>query len=133
MKLMSPRIHGFIDYAIVALFALAPTLFGFGGFVAGLCYLLAAMQFGMSIMTAYPLGAIKAIPFTIHGALEATLVVGLVVAPWLLGFSHVANARNFFLVAGAMTAALWFVTDYKAASYRTSRSTSIIDDHRTYA
>ncbi len=35
MKFINPRVHGYLDYALVALFALAPTLFGFGGIAEG--------------------------------------------------------------------------------------------------
>jgi VIT1/CCC1 family predicted Fe2+/Mn2+ transporter len=114
-RLLSPKIHGYIDYVAVALLALAPSLFGFGGVAAALCYILAVVQLGMSLLTAYPLGVARLIPFTIHGTIEAITSVFLVIAPFLFGFSRVDAARNFFIVGGIALFAVWFVTNYQAA------------------
>ena len=114
MKLLSPRIHGFIDYAVVALFLLAPTLFGFAGVAATLCYVLAAVHLVMSLLTAYPLGVVKLVPFPVHGALELAVAVGLVASPWLFGFSAVDAARNFYVAAGVAVSAVWLLTNYVA-------------------
>jgi hypothetical protein len=114
-RVLNPRIHGFIDYAIVALLALAPTLFDFSGTPATLCYVLAVAQLGMSLLTAYPLGAAKVIPFPIHGGIELAVGILALVSPWLFGFSDVTSARNFFLVAGVSVALVWALTNYRAA------------------
>ena len=115
MKFLDPRTHGYLDYAAVAVLALAPTLFGFGGVAATICYVVAAMQLGMSLLTAYPLGVAKVIPFSVHGAIELVVAMALVVAPWLLGFSSEDAARNFFVVAGLGLFSVYLVTNYKAA------------------
>jgi hypothetical protein len=112
---LSPRIHGYIDYAAVILLALAPTLFGFSGLPAALCYVLAVFQLGMSLLTAYPLGVARIIPFTVHGSIEAAASVLLVVAPFLFGFSEIVRARNFFIIGGIALFAVWLTTNYKAA------------------
>ncbi len=112
---LSPRIHGYIDYVAVGLLALAPALFDFSGLPAALCYVLAIVQLGMSLMTAYPLGVAKLLPFTIHGTIEAATAAFLVIAPFLLGFSEIVSARNFFMVAGIGLFLVWAVTNYKAA------------------
>jgi hypothetical protein len=117
MKILSPRIHGFIDYAVVLLFALAPTLFGFGGTPRVACYVLAAAHLGMTLLTAFPLGALKLIPFTVHGALEGVIAVALAALPWVLGFDEMAPARNFFLASAVAVALTWLITDYKAGDY----------------
>ena len=115
MKFLNPRVHGYIDYAAVAILALAPTLFGFGGIAAALCYILAAVQLGMSLATAYPVSIAKLIPFTIHGGIELATSVFLVIAPWLFGFSDIAAARNFFIIGGIVLLGVYLTTDYKAA------------------
>jgi hypothetical protein len=115
MKFLDPKSHGVIDYLAVVLVALAPTLFGFAGVAATLCYVVAAMQLGMSLLTAYPLSVAKVIPFTAHGAIELAVAIFLLVAPWLFGFSDTPAARNFFLVAGVGLVLVYAVTNYKAA------------------
>jgi len=126
MKILNPKIHGYIDYALVLLFALAPNLLGFDGAPQILCYVLAALHFATSLFTAYPLGAVKVIPFPVHGAGEALLAPLLALAPWLLGFWQIPMPRNFFLIAAVAVLSVWFVTDYKlselSAGHRRTRS-----------
>lgn len=114
-KPLSPRTHGYIDYASVAILALSPTIFGFGGAAAAICYIFGAALLGISLLTAYPLGAAKVIPFTIHGGIEAVSAPVLLLSPWIFGFADVAAARNFFIVAAIALGILFLVTNYRAA------------------
>ncbi len=123
MKLFNARVHGVIDYLVVALFALAPTLFQFGGTPQTLCYVLAMVHLTMSALTAYPLGAIKLIPFPVHGSIEAVVALALVAMPWLFGFSEVEHARNFFLIAGGLVAVVVVTTNYKGSEAIQGRRT----------
>jgi hypothetical protein len=116
MKILNPRVHGYVDYVAVAGLALAPTLFGFAGVPATICYILAVVQLVMSLTTAYPTSIAKVIPFTIHGGVELLTSLFLVAAPWIFAFSDVMAARNFFLVSGAGLLLVYLVTDYKAAT-----------------
>jgi succinate dehydrogenase/fumarate reductase cytochrome b subunit len=93
----------------------APWLFGFGGAPAVVCYVLAALQVGMSLITAYPLSVAKLIPFTVHGAVELITAIFLVIAPWLFGFHGVDGARNFFIAAGIGLGLVYLMTNYQAA------------------
>ena len=121
MKVLNPRIHGYVDYVSVALLALAPTLFTFGGVAAAICYLSAIGLLGLSLCTAYPLGMARLVPFTVHGGIEFAASIAFIVAPWLFGFDVVAPARNFFVVFGIALFGLYMVTNYKAAdAYRTA-------------
>ncbi|WP_437785828.1 SPW repeat domain-containing protein [Sorangium sp. So ce1097] len=131
MKILSPRVHGYIDYAVAALFLLAPSLFGFSGLPETLCYILGAVHIGMTLLTAYPLGAAKIIPFPVHGALEAVVAVFLVAAPWLFNFDEAAAARNFFVVSGVAVALVWLVTDYRSAY--TTTTAGVRPEHRSYS
>lgn len=128
MKILSPRVHGYLDYVVVALLFLAPTLFGFAGIAATLCYVLGAAQLGMSLLTAYPLGIKHLIPFTVHGGVEVAVTIFLFVAPWLFGFSADHDARNFFLASGVGLGVVYLITDYKAADeYRHGRGGRVIE------
>jgi hypothetical protein len=91
MRIISPHVHGLLDYGVGALLILAPALFGFAdsapepaavlrGFgIAAILY---------SIFTRYPFGIIKALPYGVH--LKMDFVWGLLLAasPWLLAFDH---------------------------------------------
>jgi len=115
VKILTPRVHGYLDYGAVLLLALAPTLFGFSGTPAALCYVFAILQGGMSLMTAYPLGMAKVIPFTIHGGIESGAALFLFASPWIFGFNDLSAARNFFLAAAIGLGCVIAVTNYKAA------------------
>ena len=115
MHILKPRPHGFMDYAAILLIAAGPSLFDFGGTPATLCYALAAIYLGLVLFTAYPLGLVKVVPFTIHGTVELVLAPVLAAMPWIAGFSDVPAARNFFLVLAAALAVVWVLSDYKAA------------------
>ncbi|OJH36053.1 hypothetical protein [Cystobacter ferrugineus] len=112
---LSPKVHGYGDYFVVVLFALAPSLFGFSGLPVVLCYVLAMMHLCMSLLTAYPLGVARLIPFPVHGTVEAVVAIALLAAPFLFGFSTVVTAHNFFIISAIGLFLVWLGTDYKAA------------------
>ncbi|EYF00929.1 SPW repeat domain-containing protein [Chondromyces apiculatus] len=129
MNILNSRIHGYIDYAIVALLVLAPSLFGFAGLPATICYILAVVQLGMSLLTAYPLGVVKAIPFPIHGGIELGAGLFLIASPWLFNFAHIASAQIFFIIAGVAVALVWMVTNYRTADTEVSTSARYRGDY----
>ena len=114
MKILSPKIHSVLDYAVVLVFLAAPTLLGMTGVAALLSYALAAVHLTLTLLTDFPMGALRVIPLTVHGLIE--LVVGplLIAAPWILGFT--AHARIFYVAAGATIFVTWCATDYRANS-----------------
>jgi hypothetical protein len=117
MRLLSPKIHGVLDYLAVALFVSAPVVFMINertAAVAG-CYAIAATLLVVSLLTRYPLGVVRVIPFTVHGALEFVTAPLMIAYPWMAGFADLPGPRNFFIVSGAALFALWAITDYKAA------------------
>lgn len=114
MKLLSAHAHGFLDYVSVIAFAIAPTLFGFGGWPAVICYLLAAVHLLLTLVTSFPLGMWDAVAFRAHGAIELVVSLLLVALPWIAGFTE-AGAQWFFVGIGVVLFAVWLLTDYRAA------------------
>ncbi|WP_310397996.1 SPW repeat protein [Hymenobacter sp.] len=115
MKAISPTVHGLLDYATCAFFALAPWLFGFAGAYATVCYVLAGGYLVVSLLTNMPLALVRVLPFPLHGKLE--LVSGLVflASPWLFGFANDnETARNLFVAAGAVFLVVYALTDWYA-------------------
>lgn len=116
MKILNPRVHGYIDYLAVLYFLAAPSLFGLTGLPATIFYVLAAAHLILTLLTAYPLGVVKVIPFPLHGAIELLAGIALVALPWLLGFANSdVLARNIYVASGALLFIAWLVTDYKTA------------------
>jgi len=115
MKVLSPRAHGFLDFVVVLGFLVAPSLFDFSGTAATVSYVLAAVHLGMTLLTDFPMGIVKAIPFTLHGTLEFVIALTLVALPWVLDFDRDMGARNFYVGAALVIFAVWLTTDYQAA------------------
>ena len=112
MKILSAPTHGILDYALVVLFALLPSVFGLTGLPAIVLYVFAGAHLLVSLLTRYPLGALKRLPFNAHGLLELTVAVVLVALPWLLDFADEATARSVFIGMGVLVFVLWLLSDY---------------------
>ena len=120
MKILSPRIHGYLDYVVVAWFLAAPMLFGLTGIAANISYALAIIHLGLTVLTAFPLGVIKVISLQFHGIIEFIVSFALIALPWLLGFASIASARNFYIASGIAIFIVWLITRYQNAGVETA-------------
>lgn len=116
MKILDPKIHGILDYAVVVAFAVAPSVVGLAGLTAAISYALAAIHLLLTLVTDFPLGVAKIVPLRVHGAIELIVSLALVALPWILNFSSDATARLFYVVAGVLIFAVWLITDYRSAA-----------------
>lgn len=126
MKVLNGMMHGLIDYASVLILALGPTVSGFTGPQARICYVLAFVHLLLTLATKFPLGVLKAVPFPTHGAIELLVSILLVVLPWIAGFSAGVNSRNFFLFMGLIIFVVWLVTDYLGSGRTETASTPAV-------
>lgn len=116
-KVLKPLPHGVIDYAWAGTMMAAPWLFGFSrnrkattnAVVSG------AGILALSLMTKYPLGAVKVVSFPTHGVIETVAGVATAAAPWLMGFRRNRSAKWTHLLSGLGTLMVVAMTDYKAA------------------
>ncbi len=113
MKIITPYVHGVIDYFVVLFLLLSPSLFNITGLPGILIYVLGAIHFILTITSGFKLGIFKLIPFKIHGVIELLVSIILIVMPWIFGFADVAVARNFYIIFGAVVLLTWLLTDYK--------------------
>ena len=115
MKVLSPSAHGVLDYMTVVFFALAPFLFELQGTYATVCYVLAGGYLLITLLTDFPLGVMRVIPFPVHGSFELVSGPMFIIAPWLFGFADDnPTARNLFVASGLVFLVVWFLTDWKA-------------------
>lgn len=119
MKIISPFLHGCIDYLAVLLIVAIPDRLGLAGLSADLVYGAAGVFLLLGLFTNMPLGALQLVPFRVHGAVEALSVLALAGAPWLFGFADQPLARNLFLVLALAMMAVVLFTDWQ----RNPRST----------
>lgn len=114
MKLLSPKVHGILDYAVVLVFIGAPSLFGLAGIAAQLSYALAAIHLTLTLFTDFPCGAFRVIPLSIHGWIELAVAPTLIATPWIFSFG--THARAFYIAAGVVIFITWSITDYGRSS-----------------
>jgi hypothetical protein len=109
---VSARVHGVLDYAMVAAFLNAPMVFGFQGTPATIVYWLAGIHLLMTGFTDFPVGFFMWIPFRVHGVIELLAGIFLLLAPWTFGFAQEVAARNFFLGIAIIMLIVVALTDY---------------------
>ncbi len=114
MKILSPKVHGMLDYVVVLLFLAAPKLIGLQGASALLSYALAGVHFLVTVLTDFPMGLVKLIPLKVHGWIELAVAPTLIAVPWVLGFAQVPAARWFYVADGVVIFLTWLITDYGA-------------------
>ena len=110
MKPLTPRLHGFVDYAACGLMAAAPALLKLSPQARTASYALAGSYLGVSALTDYPPALSRMIPFPLHGKIElGTLPVLL-----LLGARMEGRDRAYFLGLAGMVAGAYALTDWTA-------------------
>jgi hypothetical protein len=113
MRILNARIHGVIDLVVVVVFLLAPLLVGLGGRPAAISYVLAVVHLVMTLMTRFPLGVWKTIPFFVHGIVELIVGAALLILPSFEGYGPGSPARRFYLAMGAAILIVWALTAYR--------------------
>lgn len=81
---------------------------GAAGFLA---YALAIIHLAMTLVTDFPLGAAKIIPFKIHGLIERVVGPALLLVPFLFGLTGAAFV--FYLLMGIVIIIVGLLTDYE--------------------
>ena len=112
MNLLSPKVHGYIDYLADVVLLLSPTIFDLSPLPSNILYTLGTAHLVMNLVTSYPLGVVRWMRFSTHGAIEVWLSLALVLLPWVAGFTGDVTARNVFVVAGIGLFLIWTGTNY---------------------
>lgn len=115
MRFLNARLHGVLDLVTVVLFVVGPLAFGLGGSPAEIAYALAIVHLVMSLLTRYPLGIRKVIPFVVHGIVELVVGMFLLILPTLAGYAPGSPARRFYMIMGAIILIVWALTAYRSA------------------
>jgi hypothetical protein len=114
LNTISPKVHGYLDYGMAANLIAGPFIYGFNkkdrlattiSMSAGFAAL------GLSLLTKYPLGALRVIPFKTHGAIETAAASFLAVAPLLFNFKK-TSTTNFLAITGLAYLGVIAMTNY---------------------
>jgi hypothetical protein len=133
-KVLSPLVHGLLDYALALGFLLVPGILDFSQDATSVSYIAGVVYLGASLLTRYPLGAIRAIPFSIHGVMESIMAAAWIVMPWIFDFADDTGARSFFMVAGIGLLLITALTDRRQQSLAVAAERRTpIPERRSYA
>ena len=113
MRILNARLHGILDFAMVAMLAVGPFLFGLGGSPAAIAWTLAAVHLVFTLVTRFPYGKVPWIPFVVHGLIELAAGATLIALPALAGYAPGSPARRFYTIAGIVELVIWVLTDYR--------------------
>jgi hypothetical protein len=89
VQVLSPEVHGVLDYVTGATLLAAPKLFKFeraGGPAVTIPRMLGSLILGQAAITDYKAGLIKVLPFNLHLAMDYALGPFLALSPFLFGF-----------------------------------------------
>ncbi|QHS55138.1 hypothetical protein GWR56_06150 [Mucilaginibacter sp. 14171R-50] len=104
MKLISPKLHGIIDYLLILFLFASPTLFAMPNNVSTDTYLLAAVQLILTIVTDYSFGMFRMVPLGVHRIIELIISLGLIVSAFTL-FQYDERSKPYYLGLGV----IWFI------------------------
>ncbi len=120
VRLLPAWFHAIADYAVgLSLIVVAAAVGGSGKAVAA-GVVVGAVVLLVSMLTRYPLGVAKVLPFTVHSAGDYLAAALLVLAPFALDFRHSDGGLTaFYIVAGIAVLAVSLVTNYQYSEKRT--------------
>ncbi len=112
MKYINPVVHGLLDFAMVILFAAAPSLFHLTGLGSALSYILAIVHLVLTLSTAFAVGMFKAVPLVVHGVIELIVALALI-ALGLAVFGAEPISRAFYIIVGILLFVIWLLSNYR--------------------
>lgn len=115
MRIVSPRMHGILDYASAGTMVVLPRKMGFSKSTTNLMTGAGAAVVGMSLLTRYPLGLVRVLPMPIHLAADALLDGVLIREGNRLGKKE-PQARNAIMGLAVSGALLSLMTRSKQSS-----------------
>lgn len=111
MKLISPKLHGIIDYMLIIFLYASPTFFAMQKDVATYVYLLATAQLILTVITDYSFGMFRMVPLKVHQFIELAISLGMIVAAFTL-FQYDERTQPYFAGLGIFWLIVVVFTDY---------------------
>lgn len=117
LQLLPAKIHGIGDYGSGLALILVALLVGGSGEAVATGVVIGAVLLVVSVLTDYPLGIIRVVPFKVHSAGDYLGALALIAAPFVLGFNDTDGGLTAFYVAvGVVLIAVSLITDYDDAT-----------------
>ena len=123
IRLLPAWFHAVADYAVGALLIVVALAVGGTTGAVATGVVVGAVVLLVSMLTRYPLGVAKVLPFPVHSAGDYLAAALLIVAPFALNFRDSDPGLSvFYLVAGFAVLAVSLVTNYQ---YSPNREASV--------
>ena len=119
IKALPAWLHAVADYAVGLSLIIVALASGAEGKAVAAGVVVGAVVLIVSMLTKYPLGVAKVLPFTIHSAGDYLASFLLIVSPFALDFySSDKGLAVFYIVAGIAVLAVSLITNYQYSDKR---------------
>jgi hypothetical protein len=130
IRLLPAWLHAVADYAVGAVLILAALIVGGTSGAVGTGVVVGATVLVVSMLTRYPLGVVKVLPFQVHSAGDYLAAALLLAAPFTLHFNTTDGGLTALYVgAGIAVLAVSLITNYQYAP-RTAAASATGDRSR---
>ena len=114
IRLLPAWLHAVADYAVGAVLILAALMVGGTGAAVATGIVVGVTVLVVSMLTRYPLGVVKVLPFKVHSAGDYLAAVLLLAGPFALGFRQSdAGLTGLYIASGIAVLAVSLITDYQ--------------------
>lgn len=119
VRVLPAWFHAVADYAVGILLIAAAVIVGGSVGAVATGVVVGAVVLAVSMLTKYPLGVVKVLPFTLHSAGDYLAAALLVSSPMVLNFSGSDTGLSAFYVAiGLAVLAVSLITNYQYSDKR---------------
>jgi hypothetical protein len=119
VRLLPAWLHAVADYAVGLSLIVVAVVAGGAGKAVAPGVVVGAVVLVVSMLTKYPLGVAKVLPFTVHSAGDYLAAALLIVSPFALNFNDTATGLTaFYIVAGIAVLAVSLITNYQYSDKR---------------
>lgn len=118
MKILSSKAHGVVDYATVFVLASSPYIFkmSFGGDM--FAWSLAFIHLILTLFTKFELGLFGVVPLWLHGLIELSVSIVLLVSTLWFRVWDDTGSSYFFTVFAIVLLCVWLISDYRMRAKR---------------
>jgi len=119
VRLLPAWLHAVADYAVGGLLVIVALAVGGSNGAVATGVVVGGVVLVVSMLTKYPLGVAKVLPFTVHSAGDYLAAALLVIAPFALNFRDGDGGLTaFYIVAGIAVLAVSLITNYQYSDKR---------------
>ncbi len=112
-------LHAVADYAVGGLLIFVAIAVGGDGLAVATGVVVGAVVLAVSMLTKYPLGVVKVLPFTVHSAGDYLAAALLIISPFALGYTDSdGGLAAFYVAAGIAVLAVSLITNYQYSPKR---------------